>query len=52
MILAEAQQRLDFAKPVAVVLMAILQFIPDEDEPHAIATRLMDAVPSGRSRRP
>jgi hypothetical protein len=47
MILAEAQRRLDFAKPVAVVLMAVLQFVPDEDEPHAIVTRLMDAVPSG-----
>jgi S-adenosyl methyltransferase len=47
LILAEAERRLDIAKPVAVVLMAILQFIPDEDEPHAIAARLMDAVPSG-----
>jgi hypothetical protein len=46
-ILAGAQRQLDFAKPVAVVLMAILQFIPDEDEPRAIVARLMDAVPSG-----
>ena len=25
---------LDFTEPVAVVLMAVLQFIPDEDDPH------------------
>jgi hypothetical protein len=46
-IMAGAAQTLDFSRPVAVMLIAILHFIPDEDDPHAIVTRLMDAVPSG-----
>jgi hypothetical protein len=45
--MAGAAQTLDFSRPVAVMLIAILHFIPDEDDPHAIVTRLMDAVPSG-----
>jgi len=46
-ILAEAAALLDFRKPVGVLLIGILQLIPDEDDPHAIVTRLMDAMPSG-----
>jgi hypothetical protein len=46
-ILADAARWLDFSQPVAVVLMAVLQFIPDEDDPHAIPVQLMDAVPPG-----
>jgi len=46
-VLAEAAQLLDFSKPVAVMLISVLHLIPDEDDPHAIVTRLMDAVPSG-----
>lgn len=38
---------LDFGQPVAVMLLGILQGIPDQDEPGAIIARLMDAVPSG-----
>jgi hypothetical protein len=38
---------LDFAEPVAVMLIGILQCIPDEDDPAGIVKRLMDAVPSG-----
>jgi S-adenosyl methyltransferase len=45
-ILDRAAATLDFAKPVAVVLMAVLQFIPD-DEPGGIVQRLLAAVPSG-----
>ena len=47
MVLAEAAQLLDFTKPVAVMLISVLHLIPDEDDPHAIVTRLMEAVPSG-----
>jgi len=36
---------LDFSKPVA--LISVLHLIPDEDDPHAIVARLMEAVPSG-----
>jgi hypothetical protein len=46
-ILSQAQQLLDFTRPVAVTLLAILHAIPDADEPHAIVARLMDAVPPG-----
>ena len=46
-ILAEATRLLDFREPVAVVLMAVLQFVPDSDDPWGIVAALMDAVPSG-----
>jgi hypothetical protein len=32
---------------VAVMLLAIMQFIPDSDGPHQIVSTLMDAVPPG-----
>lgn len=46
-ILERARQFLDFAKPVAITLVAILHAIPDADNPHAITAKLLDAVPSG-----
>ena len=46
-ILSQAARLLDFTKPVAVTLIAILHAIPDSDDPHAIVASLMDAVPSG-----
>ena len=46
-VLAEAARLLDFSKPVAVMLISVLHLIPDEDDPHAIVTRLVEAVPSG-----
>jgi len=46
-ILAEAAALLDFREPVAVLLIGILQLIPDEDDPRAIVARLMAAVPPG-----
>jgi len=46
-VLAEAARLLDFSKPVAVMLISVLHLIPDEDDPHAIVTRLLEAVPSG-----
>jgi hypothetical protein len=46
-ILARARQLLDFTQPVAVTLIAILNAIPDSDDPHGIVATLMDAVPSG-----
>jgi S-adenosyl methyltransferase len=46
-ILAQAAELLDFTRPVAVTLLAILHAIPDADDPYAIVARLMDAVPSG-----
>jgi hypothetical protein len=46
-ILEQAAQLLDFTRPVAVTLLAILHAIPDSDDPHAIVATLMDAVPPG-----
>jgi S-adenosyl methyltransferase len=46
-ILGDAGQLLDFRRPVAVMLMAILQHIDDEHNPYAIVATLMDAVPPG-----
>jgi hypothetical protein len=46
-ILGEAGRFLDLSQPVAITLVAILHAIPDDDDPHAIVARLLDAVPSG-----
>jgi hypothetical protein len=46
-ILDGAAQLLDFDRPVAVMLMAILQHIDDGDDPYQIVGTLMDAVPPG-----
>jgi len=46
-ILAQAADLLDFSKPVAVTLLAILHAIPDSDDPYAIVAEIMAAVPPG-----
>jgi hypothetical protein len=46
-ILAQAARTLDFGRPVAVMLVGILQCIPDEDDPRGIVAALMDGVPPG-----
>ena len=46
-IVKDAASLLDFGRPVAVCLIMILQFIPDEDDPASIVRALVDAVPSG-----
>jgi O-methyltransferase involved in polyketide biosynthesis len=46
-ILTAAASTLDFSQPVAVLLLAVLHFLPDEDGPYGIVNQLMDAVPSG-----
>jgi S-adenosyl methyltransferase len=46
-ILKAAARTLDFELPVAVILLGILQLIPGSDNPHAIVTRLVEAIPSG-----
>jgi hypothetical protein len=46
-ILQAAAETLDFSKPVAVMTLMIMQYIPDSDDPHAIVARLLGAVPSG-----
>jgi hypothetical protein len=46
-ILTAAARTLDFSQPVAVLLLAVLHFIPDADDPYGIVKKLMDAVPAG-----
>ena len=46
-IVAGAARTLDLSQPVAVLLISILHFIPDADDPYQIVTRLMEAMPSG-----
>ncbi len=46
-ILAQAAGILDFGRPVAIMLVAILHYIPDPAEARQIVTRLLDSVPSG-----
>jgi hypothetical protein len=38
---------LDFSQPIALMLVAILHFIPDEDKPADIIATLLDALPPG-----
>jgi hypothetical protein len=46
-VLRDAAETLDFAQPVAVMVLCTMQYVPDADDPHAIIARLMNAVPSG-----
>jgi trans-aconitate methyltransferase len=46
-ILQAAAELLDFEQPIALLLIGILQLIPDQDEPHAIVAQLVEAVPPG-----
>jgi hypothetical protein len=46
-ILAEAAKTLDFSQPTALMMLAVLQFIPAGEDPYALVSGLMDALPSG-----
>jgi hypothetical protein len=46
-LIRSASGTLDLTRPVAVMLIGILQCIPDEDDPAGIVKQLMDALPSG-----
>jgi hypothetical protein len=43
----EVRELIDFDQPIALLLMAILHFLPDEQEPFGIVARFQDALPSG-----
>jgi hypothetical protein len=44
---AAVAKTLDFSQPTALMLVAVLHFVPDEDNPaHSVST-LLDALPSG-----
>ncbi len=46
-ILAEAARTLDFGRPVAVILTAILHLIQDEEEPYQLVRQLVGALAPG-----
>jgi hypothetical protein len=46
-ILREASRTLDFSEPVAVMLLAVLHFVADEQDPAGIIRTLLRAVPAG-----
>jgi S-adenosyl methyltransferase len=46
-ILAAAANTLDFSRPVAIMLMAILQHVGENDDPYGVVARLVSAVPPG-----
>jgi hypothetical protein len=43
----EVRRVLDFAEPVAVLLVALLHFVPDEDRPAQLVARLAERVTPG-----
>ena len=46
-IIDEARRFLDFTRPVALLLVAILHFIPDADDPAGIVAAYRDVLPAG-----
>jgi hypothetical protein len=43
----ELLRTLDFSQPVALMLVAVMHFILDQDDPYAIVARLVEALPPG-----
>lgn len=41
------RELLDFTEPIALMLVAVLHFLPDADNPRQIVSALADALPSG-----
>jgi hypothetical protein len=46
-ILARAAETLDFSQPVGLMLLAVLHFLHDADDPYAIVATLLDALAPG-----
>lgn len=43
----ELREALDFGQPIALLLIAVLHFIRDDENPQRIVTTLLDALPPG-----
>jgi len=43
----DVRELIDFGRPVALLLLAILHFIPDDEDPFGIVARYIDALPAG-----
>jgi hypothetical protein len=46
-ILEQASRTLDFSRPVAIMLIAVLHAIGDDDDPYQVVAKLIEAVPPG-----
>ncbi|MFF6987864.1 SAM-dependent methyltransferase [Streptomyces sp. NPDC010273] len=46
-ILEVAAKTLDFSRPIALTMLGILGQIPDSDEPEAVVSRFLEALPPG-----
>jgi len=40
-------QTFDLGRPIALLLIAVLHFVPDDDRPHDAVARLVDGLPDG-----
>ena len=43
----EVRELIDFDQPIGLLLMAILHFIPDDEDPYGIVARFRDGLPAG-----
>jgi hypothetical protein len=43
----DLRRTLDFSQPVALMLVAVLHFLLDQDDPYAVVARLVEALPPG-----
>jgi hypothetical protein len=46
-IVRAASQTVNFRQPVALLMLAVLQLVPDVDKPYQVVKRLVDALPGG-----
>ncbi|MFD5653045.1 SAM-dependent methyltransferase [Streptomyces sp. NPDC127039] len=46
-ILERAREALDFDRPIALSLIALLHFLPDDEDPYRVVSTLVDTLPSG-----
>jgi hypothetical protein len=46
-ILERARELLDFSRPIALSLIALMHFLPDDQDPYGITRTLVEALPTG-----
>ena len=46
-VLAQAARTLDFTAPIALIMVQVLHFVPDSDDPYGIVRRLMEPLAPG-----
>jgi hypothetical protein len=47
LVLSEAHRTLDLSRPVGLIMVAILHFMTEDEDPYGLVRRLMAALPSG-----